>query len=81
MAARYRSAYRRYLFWRRMRLILTLTGGVIGIVTCYFMYMNLVRNGLTLGPKEMLPMLLVLAASFTLPWLVGSAFVKKPSEL
>ena len=81
MAVRYRSTYRRYLWRKRLRLLLTLVGAVVGLFICYFMYNNLVHNGFALGRKEILPMLLVMAASVALPWLTGSLLLKKPSEL
>ena len=52
MAVRYRSAYRRYLFFRRLRNLLTLLCGIGGSLACYVMYQNLQENGLPLGRRR-----------------------------
>ena len=81
MAIRYRSAYRRYLFYRRMRLTLTILGGLGGMVICYLMYENLVQNGLALGRREMFPLIGVMVLATALPWFILTAFVRRPSDL
>jgi len=81
MAVRHRSAYRRYLFFRRLRTGLTALCGLAGLVLCYLMYRNLVQNGLPLHLTEFVPLLGVLLLSVAAPWLLVSPFVRKPSEL
>ncbi len=81
MAVRYRSAYRRYLFFRRLRNLLTLLCGIGGLFVCYLMYQNLQQNGLPLGRKEIVMLLGVMALSVAAPWLILTAFARKPSEL
>ncbi|WP_159716424.1 hypothetical protein [Geminicoccus flavidas] len=81
MAVRYRSAYRRYLFFRRLRTGLTVLCGLAGLFICYLMYRNLEQNGLSLHLSELVPLLGVLLLSLAVPWLLVSPFVRKPSEL
>lgn len=81
MAVRYRSAYRRYLFFRRLRNLLTLLCGIGGLFACYVMYQNLQQSGLPLGRKEIVMLLGVMALSIAAPWLILTTFARKPSEL
>jgi hypothetical protein len=81
MAARHRSAYRRYLFFRRLRAVLTVLCGLAGLFACYLMYRNLEQNGLQLHRTEFVPLLGVLLLSVAGPWLLISPFVRKPSDL
>ncbi|WP_027134417.1 hypothetical protein [Geminicoccus roseus] len=81
VAVRYRSAYRRYLFYRRLRTVLTCVFGISGIIACYLMYLNLRQNGVPLGRQEMLILAGVMIVSIALPWMVLTKLARKPSEL
>jgi hypothetical protein len=81
MAVRYRSAYRRYLLFSRLRMALTVVGGAFGLVISHYMYRNLVESGLPIGRSEIMPLLVVMALSLGVPWLIVTPFVRKPSEL
>ena len=81
MADRLRSGYRRYLFYRRLRLIVTAIGGLFGLIICTLMYRNLVQNRINVGRTELIALLGTMAVSVVIPWLAVTPWARKPSEI
>ena len=81
MSDRLRSGYRRYLFYRRLRLVATVLGAAGGLFVCFMMYRNLAVSDIPLGRKEWMVLIGTFGLFVAVPWAIVTPLAQKPSEI